>query len=276
MKKITLSIITVLSFIFVQSQIVNIPDANFKAYLVGNTDINTNGDGEIQITEAQSYTGSLQVNGLSISDLTGIEEFTSPYLSTLSCGSNQLTSLDLSANDNLTHLYCESNQLTSLDLNANTNLMLLKCGNNPDLTDLFLKNGNNSNFDVYGYVSSDFENLPNLQNVCVDALDTDLTNFITTETGHSVNFTTDCSTLLSVEENNVLDFSVFPIPTLEVLNIKSKTDISKIEVYSELGQLIIKNENKNNINISNLTNGLYFVKVEDVNQKNGVIKIVKK
>ena len=33
-------------------QNVNIPDANFKAYLVGNTAINTNGDAEIQVSEA--------------------------------------------------------------------------------------------------------------------------------------------------------------------------------------------------------------------------------
>ena len=38
-------------------QNVNIPDANFKAYLVGNTAINTNGDTEIQVSEANSYTG---------------------------------------------------------------------------------------------------------------------------------------------------------------------------------------------------------------------------
>ena len=33
-------------------QNVNIPDANFKSYLVGNTSINTNGDSEIQVSEA--------------------------------------------------------------------------------------------------------------------------------------------------------------------------------------------------------------------------------
>ena len=33
-------------------QNVNIPDANFKAYLVANSLINTNGDTEVQISEA--------------------------------------------------------------------------------------------------------------------------------------------------------------------------------------------------------------------------------
>ena len=57
-------------------QNVNIPDANFKAYLVGNADINTNGDGEIQISEANGFTGSIDCSGLSISYLIGISAFT--------------------------------------------------------------------------------------------------------------------------------------------------------------------------------------------------------
>ena len=39
-------------------QNVNIPDANFKAYLVGNILINTNEDTEIQVSEANSFNGT--------------------------------------------------------------------------------------------------------------------------------------------------------------------------------------------------------------------------
>ena len=42
-----------------QGQVVNIPDANFKSYLVGNMDINTNGNNEIENTEASSFTGQI-------------------------------------------------------------------------------------------------------------------------------------------------------------------------------------------------------------------------
>ena len=67
-------------------QNVNIPDANFKAYLVGNTAINTNGDNEIQVSEASVYNGGIYLYagpgsgfGLKdgITDLTGIEAFVS-------------------------------------------------------------------------------------------------------------------------------------------------------------------------------------------------------
>ena len=39
------------------AQNVNIPDAVFKALLVNNPAINTNGDGEIQVTEATLWWG---------------------------------------------------------------------------------------------------------------------------------------------------------------------------------------------------------------------------
>ncbi len=80
---------------------------------------------------------------------------------------------------------------------------------------------------------------------------------------------------MSVNENRLLDFSVYPTPTENILNIKSKTEITKIEIYSKLGQLI-KETIENKIDISNLTQGLYFVKAEDVNGNFGVKKIVKK
>lgn len=49
-KKLLLLLICLPFFGFGQN--VNIPDANFKAYLVANTDINTNEDSEIQVSEA--------------------------------------------------------------------------------------------------------------------------------------------------------------------------------------------------------------------------------
>ncbi|WP_405576214.1 T9SS type A sorting domain-containing protein [Winogradskyella sp. Asnod2-B02-A] len=107
---------------------VNIPDANFKAALLGFSYINTNGDSEISCTEASAYTGSIYVPNLSISDLTGIEAFTN--ITELWCGSNSLSSLNVSANTALTNLNCYGNQLTNLDVSANTALAQLRCGNN--------------------------------------------------------------------------------------------------------------------------------------------------
>jgi len=99
---------------------VNIPDANFKAYLVGNTAINTNADTEIQVSEANTFNGTIFCYNLNISDLTGIEAFTA--LTELWCFENQLTSLDVSNNLALITLHCGENQLIFLDIRNGNNI----------------------------------------------------------------------------------------------------------------------------------------------------------
>jgi len=127
MKKLLLILIALPMIGFGQN--VNIPDANFKAYLVGNSLINTNGDAEIQVSEATAFSGSIDCNSNSIYNLTGIEDFTA--LDFLGCANNQLTSLDVSFNTALTGLACDGNQLTSLNVSFNTALTTyLNCGNN--------------------------------------------------------------------------------------------------------------------------------------------------
>ena len=135
MKKLLLILLCapIMSF----GQNVYIPDANFKNYLVNNTAINTNGDSEIQVTEASAFTGIINCYDLSISDLIGIEAFTA--LTYLNCGYNQLTSLDVTQNTALEVLECYSNQLTSLDVSQNTALYRLKCDDN-QLTSLDVSN----------------------------------------------------------------------------------------------------------------------------------------
>ena len=114
-------------------QNVNIPDAIFKAYLVNNTAINTNGDNQIQVSEASAFNGIIDCGYMNISNLTGIEAFVS--LTTLSCPYNQLTSLDVSTCSALTDLYCSDNQLTSLDVSTCSALTDLYCSTN-NLTSL--------------------------------------------------------------------------------------------------------------------------------------------
>ncbi|MBL0095101.1 MAG: hypothetical protein IPP46_00465 [Bacteroidetes bacterium] len=85
--------------------IVTIPDANFKTALLGNLLINANNNGEIECYEASAYTGSITVNNLSISDLTGIEAFT--QISGLNCSNNQLSVVNLINNTLLTFFRCQ-------------------------------------------------------------------------------------------------------------------------------------------------------------------------
>lgn len=129
MKKTLLSILTI-GFVStaLNAQNVNIPDANFKAYLVGNTAINTNADTEIQVSEASAFNSMMFCEALSINDLTGIEAFTA--ITQLHCSGNNLTSLNVTQNTSITQLTCGGNQITSLDVSQNTALTLLDCNNN--------------------------------------------------------------------------------------------------------------------------------------------------
>ena len=188
------------------------------------------------------------------------------------CYNNQLNLLDLSNNINLIGLRCDTNQLNTLDLSDNMNLTVLKCNNNANLNYINLKNENNVNFNIS---SSSFENLPNLQNVCVDAINTNLTDFITNQTGHSVNYSDICSSL-SIDSFATSEFLIFPNPIQETLTIQSNLEISKIEIYDCIGKLILKEKGIEKINLSNLKQGIYLLKIFGENGKIETNKILKK
>ena len=119
--KIILIFLSIVFFVkHADCQVVDIPDSNFKAVLIDDPQINTNGDAEIQVAEAEAFTGTLNISLSQIADLTGIASFVA--LTTLHCFYNQLTNLDLSANVALTTLTCFDNQLTNLDLSTNSAL----------------------------------------------------------------------------------------------------------------------------------------------------------
>ena len=121
-------------------------DPNFlKALIAENVD--DDGDGQITVNEAKAVT-FLYVVGSNIKEMPEIRYFTA--LTTLYCGINQLTTLDVSNNTALTSLTCNSNQLTTLDVSNNAALTSLNCednqlttldvSNNTALTVLFCQN----------------------------------------------------------------------------------------------------------------------------------------
>ena len=90
--------------------VVTIPDANFKAKLIQNTAINTNGNSEIECSEAEVYTGAINVDNSEIADMTGIKAFAN--ITSLSCNGNDtfnFTALDVSGLGALTTVSCTGN-----------------------------------------------------------------------------------------------------------------------------------------------------------------------
>jgi uncharacterized protein (TIGR02145 family) len=110
------------------NQNLDIPDAAFKKYLVCCSGVNTNGDAEIQVSEASSFNDKIDCSNSRIKSLIGIESFTA--LTELICENNKLTTLDISKNISLIKLSCKGNKLTTLDVSKNTSLTELNCGVN--------------------------------------------------------------------------------------------------------------------------------------------------
>ena len=138
MKK--LYFLLIITFVFsANAHIVNIPDANFKAKLLSASasnqvastiaapadleafsyffsPIDSNNDGEIQISEAQAIKW-LNISNSNISDLTGIEEFTNLYH--INCSSNQILNIDFSSINNLEIINSSNNQIQNMVLPLN-------------------------------------------------------------------------------------------------------------------------------------------------------------
>lgn len=127
--------------LFSSAQIINFPDANFKAKLLqsstsnsiaknlqgNNFKIDANNDTEIQFSEALQVS-DLNVFGSNITSVVGVENFTN--LLALRCGGNLITTLNLPGMTNLTFLDCTADRLTSLNVSALTGLRTLWCGDN--------------------------------------------------------------------------------------------------------------------------------------------------
>ncbi|MEP3974791.1 T9SS type A sorting domain-containing protein [Nonlabens ulvanivorans] len=138
MKNLLLLSLLVLNCVTATSQIINIPDPVFKAQLLtyGNVhdgpvtvhsanviNIDSNGDGEIQVSEAQNVYG-ITINDDAILDITGIELF--PNLNTLSIASAGVTSISLDNLLNLREVYLNCPNASVLSLNNVNNLLSLK------------------------------------------------------------------------------------------------------------------------------------------------------
>ncbi|MBC7847347.1 MAG: T9SS type B sorting domain-containing protein [Flavobacterium sp.] len=178
MKKL-LFLVFLISNFFGHAQYTLIPDVNFEKALIdkGFDDII---DKRV-LTANISNISAISLHDLNISDLTGIQDFTS--LTYLSCGGNLFTTLDISKNTALTEFGCigskltiidfsknisltkisiYNSKLTAIDISKNIGIQILLCENN-NLITANLKNGNNMNLNVLSLAQN-----PNLKCIEVD------------------------------------------------------------------------------------------------------------
>ena len=146
------------------AQVVNIPDPVFKNWLVSNATINTNGDTEIQLSEALTVTSitiSYNSSGPNIADFTGIRSFANLTWFEL-FGLNDITTLDFSGLallkniwihtaenlssinttgcTNIERLDLEHTNLSSLNVSHLQKLVTLQMQEDPQVTELIAEN----------------------------------------------------------------------------------------------------------------------------------------
>jgi len=108
-KILTLLVITTVGSVFAQN--IDIPDTHFKNYLLNNPLINTNGDNQVTVAEAEAFTGMINLDtygdySVRIYSLEGIQYF-----------------------KNITSLYCfDKGRLKNIDLTQNTALEEIEIG----------------------------------------------------------------------------------------------------------------------------------------------------
>ncbi len=139
MKKLYFLFVVVLFFVNGKAQIINFPDANFKAKLlqpgvakdygmVNDITIDANSNGEIEVIEVQSV-WYLNISNANIADLTGISYFTN--IAILNCNNNLLQNIVIgSSTSSLKSFNCSNNVLQSLSFDPSVTLRYLNASNN--------------------------------------------------------------------------------------------------------------------------------------------------
>ena len=235
-----------------------VPDDNFEHYLethdpngnlvtVGDASSMGNGtDYDDYVTTSNiSNVLNLNVYNKSISDLTGIENFTS--LVSLSCDDNQLSSLNVSTLTNLRILDCSYNQISSINLNNNTLLENLNIFHN-NLTSLDLSH--NTALKTLECGANQLTTLSVSNNTALQTLRAEhnqITAMLTTSNGNL--------TQLLISYNKITE-----------IDISSNTHITWFEATNNLlTQADLRNGNYTNMSISLINNpNLTCVEVDDV------------
>jgi len=80
---------------------------------------------------------------------------------------------------------------------------------------------------------------------------------------------------LSVKDFANVDFTTYPNPATNFININAKSTISNLKIYNNLGQIVKEETKKSAADISGLSSGIYMIKVTDELGNTGVNKFIK-
>lgn len=175
---------------------------------------------------------------------------------------NTINSIDVSNNVNLKTFFSSHNYFIELNFSNNLQLESLGASYSNNITTLNIKNGNNLNLDIFNALES-----PNLTCITVDdpvaATNGDTSPYDNWNIQEEVIFSEDCT--LSVNDYSQADINIYPNPVKSLLLIENNNHIGieKIMIYDIVGRVVfIEKTNFNLLNLSDLSSGILFIKIE--------------
>lgn len=132
-------------------ELIEFEDNNFKQCLLNRTAIDQNGDGEVQVIEANAFSSPLRCEHANIYSIDGIQYFTN--LRVIDIGGNHISSVDFSSNILLERIDLHSNDLVEIDVSPLLNLKKLELSDN-NLSSLNVEN--NLALDTLHAAANDF------------------------------------------------------------------------------------------------------------------------
>ena len=245
------------------------------------------------ISNIKAENNVLEVLKCGNNQMTSLDIANAPALKELNCSKNQLSTLNLSQNNALEQLYCAENQLLTLnvancanlthldfsgnrikniDIEQNPALTMLAIYNNPfttGITDTLMcvlpqrsVNDNAVFMPIFDNNDANINEIlaTNANNAKVKNWNVVNANMDTVATNGEY----DCiDGGVSVSESEIFEIALYPNPAKSVLNIENATE--DVQIFDITGRLILSEQNQGQqvlqINVSELSNGMYFVKI---------------
>ena len=247
----------------------SIPDENFEIYLefkgLGN---GINNDGFVD-TDKISGLKVLDISDENITDLTGIEDFTS--LTTLDASLNSITNVDLSKNINLETLNIAQNPTTTLNISQNIKLTSLNVSGNQLTTFDVSKN---TELKVLDVKLNQLTTIDLSKNIAITELNIGSNNLASLDLSKNINLErldAAYSQLSSIEINNnkKLYYADLSGNELENLNMYDNITLGRLRINNnKLKYLDIQN-NINLVELNASNNELLGLKLQ--NTKNSIL-----
>ena len=188
------------------------------------------------------------------------------------------------------------NLLTKTILDGNSNGLyyrkkteLAYDGNN-NCTNISEYSGYDNNTGQWLYLNKEFgfvydstvniNNIAGLSSFWKEYFDLDIPLFnelqlVTIDMGDVIQYDFYYSNSTGLDEPKEILLSVWPNPATEKVHVGG-IEIAEVQVYNTLGQLMKTVQNSNEVDVSNLPQGVYLLRITDAEGKNRVARVMKK